>query len=53
MSFICPDLTQAELSAPGVWERSTQQHDGEVHRPAAVHHPGLTAHGDRDQTKSF
>ncbi len=51
--FIFSDLTKADLSALGVWERSAQQHDGEVLRPAAVHHPGLTTHGDRDQTKSL
>jgi len=37
----------------GVRQRSAQHHDGEVLRPAAVHHPGVPAHGDRDQTESL
>lgn len=39
-------------SVPGVWERSTQQHDREVLRPASVYHSGLTSHGDGDQAES-
>lgn len=37
----------------GVWKCSSQFHDGEVLRSAAVHYTGVTTHGDRDQTSSF
>lgn len=47
------DLTKADLSVLGVWECSTQQHDGEVLRPATVYHSGLTPNGDRDQAESL
>lgn len=46
-------LTKADLSVSGVWECSTQQHDGEVLRPAAVYHSGLAPNGDGDQAKSL